>query len=208
MSEAIKQAGFAGEAACADADEALVRRIVSGDSYAWEQFFNRYFAWTYRFAFIHLNSNRADAEDLCSDILMAAVKSTKQFIRSRGTLDSWLLGIARHRLAHFCRGRKIEMPLIPEIVSDDRNQELSVAEATGEAVLMRDVVNRALASLSERQAEVLVGKYVKGFSVEELARSAETTPMAIESLLSRARTAFRLAFSALWRESMEGRRDD
>jgi len=203
LAEAIKQTGFVGEAAT-DADEALARRIAAGDVTAWEQFFNHYFAWTYRFAYSHLNGNRADAEDLCSDILMTAAKSIKQFNRARGTLDLWLLGIARHRLAHFCRRRKIELPLIPEILVEEADSDTSMAEVSSEAALLRDVVNRALASLPARQAAVLIGKYIAGYSVDELATSAETTPKAIESLLSRARAAFRLAFTALMREGLRG----
>jgi RNA polymerase sigma-70 factor (ECF subfamily) len=207
LTEVIKQAGFAGEAA-ADADEALARRIAAGDVNAWEQFFNHYIAWTYRFAYSHLNGNRADAEDLCSDILMTAAKNIRQFNRARGTLDLWLLGIARHRLAHFCRSRKIELPLIPEIMVEEADSDTSIAEVSSEAALLRDVVNRALASLPARQAAVLIGKYIEGYSVDELATSAETTSKAIESLLSRARAAFRLAFTALMREGLGGSKND
>ena len=178
-------------------DELLAREIAAGDTNAWARFFDRYFTWTYRFAYRHLNSNRADAEDLCSDILMTAARSIRQYNSTRGALDVWLLGIARHRLARFCRNRRMEVPTLPEFRNDVENPEIALNLFSTDSMLMRDTVNRALASLPERQAAVLIGKYIEGYSVEEIARAEKTTPKTIESLLTRARVAFRTAFKAL-----------
>jgi len=178
-------------------DERLAQRIAAGEVAAWDRFFNRFFPWTYRFAYHHLGANHADAEDLCSDILMTAARCIKQFDGARGTLDVWVLGIARHRLARFCRRRRLEAPLVPEVVEAPSNPAAPLANPGAETALMRDVVNRALASLPQRQAAVLVGKYVAGYTVEELARSNDMTPKAVESLLTRARAGFRAAFTTL-----------
>ena len=48
---------------------------------------------------------------------------------------------------------------------------------------------------------ILREKYVEGYSVEELARLHGTSAKAVESLLSRARGAFRSAFKALQKDS-------
>jgi len=176
-------------------DEALARRIAAGDTDAWDGFFEHYAPWAYRFALCHLAGNHADAQDVCSDILVTAARSIKRFDPARGTLDVWLLGLARHRLARFCRGRRIELPFIPEIAATAK-PAAPVADPADSA-LTRDLVNRALAALPQRQAAVLVGKYVAGYTVDELARSAQTSTKAVESLLTRARAAFRSAFNAL-----------
>jgi RNA polymerase sigma-70 factor (ECF subfamily) len=179
------------------ADEALARRISAGEVAAWDVFFDRYASWAYRFAYQHLGSNRADAEDLCSDILMTAAKCIRRYDASRGALDVWLLGIARHRLARFCRRRRWEVPLMPDTAEAGANPEQVIPVPSVDASLTRQIVNRALASLPQRQAAVLVGKYVVGYTVEELARSHDITPKAVESLLSRARAAFRSSFRSL-----------
>ena len=190
-----RQNGSAPDAESHDGDEALARRIAAGDTDAWDGFFEHYAPWAYRFALRHLAGNHADAEDLCSDILMTAARSMKQFHRARGTLDAWLLGVARYRLARFCRRRRLELPLIPEIAAA-ANPGPATADA-GDAALTRDLVNRALACLPQRQAAVLVGKYVAGYTMDELARSTRTTRKTVESLLTRARAGFRSAFQAL-----------
>ena len=181
-------------------DQALAREIAAGDGEAWERFFGRYSAWVYRFAYRHLAQNRADAEDLTSDVLITAARSMGQFDSTRGTLDLWLLGVARHRLARFCRERRMTAPSVPPFKDSPADPETPLADDLLETALTGALVNRALAGLPQRQAEVLIGKYVSGHTVEELARAAGTTPKAVESLLSRARAAFRSAYRTLSRE--------
>ncbi|MBI3948203.1 MAG: sigma-70 family RNA polymerase sigma factor [Armatimonadetes bacterium] len=172
-------------------DDKLARAVARGDTDAWDRFFDRYSAWAYRFAYHHLDRSHADAEDLCADILMTAARSLHRFDARRGTLDLWVLGLARHRLARFCRRRRRDLPLIPEILDAEESESGPSTDDLLEAMVTRDAVNRALASLPERQARALVGKYVEGYTVEELARLLGATPKAVESLLSRARAAFR-----------------
>lgn len=179
-----------------DSDQALAMKIAAGDADAWDRFFDRYSAWVYRFAFAHLSQNKADAEDLSSDVMLVTAKSIGKFDPRRGDLDAWVFGIARHRLARFCRKRRIDLPLIPDLVNQPTTAgPLPVSMADSAAT--RDVVNRALASLPERQAAVLVAKYVQGYTTDELAQQNGVSVKAVESLLVRARSAFRSTFNRL-----------
>lgn len=191
-----QQHGIAESVEIVDIDEALARRIVAGDTDAWDQFFDRYSSWTYRFAYRHLNANHADAEDLCSDIMLTAAKSIGKYDSKRGDLDAWVYGLARHRLSRFCRSRRIELPLIPDIVDQSSHTE-STSSSLADKIQVKDVVNRTLASIPERQASALVAKYVEGYTTDELAQRIQSSPKAVESLLVRARTAFRSAFNRL-----------
>ena len=179
-----------------DNDWMLTKKIAGGDTCAWSTFFARYSTWVYRFVLSHLNGNQADAEDLCSDIMNTAAKSIGKFDPRRGDLDAWVFGIARHCLARFCRKRRIHLPLIPEIVDTSSVSETVPLDIAEEACV-RDLVNRTLASLPQRQASILIAKYVDGYTSEEIARINETSLGAVESLLTRARTAFRSAFNRL-----------
>jgi RNA polymerase sigma-70 factor (ECF subfamily) len=190
-----------------DADELLACRIADGDTDAWDRFFHRYSSWAWRFSYRHLNGNRADAEDLCSDIILTAARGIGKFDPRRGDLDAWVYGLARNRLSRFCRSRHVELPLVPDIVDLSSDSESS---STGmlEKIQQRDVVNRALSCLPERQANVLIGKYVEGYTTEELARRIESSPKAVESLLVRARAAFRTAFNRLADVGHGGKNDE
>jgi RNA polymerase sigma-70 factor (ECF subfamily) len=172
-------------------DAVLARRIVDGDLDAWDRFFDRFSTWAYRFAYYHLNRNHADAEDLCSDILVTAARSMHTYNPSRGSLDLWLLGVARHRLSLFYRRRGAEQPYTPEVVESQGQAGVQDLGRLADRIVAQEAVNRALAELPERQASALIGKYVEGYSTEELARIENTTPKAMESLLTRARSSFR-----------------
>jgi RNA polymerase sigma-70 factor (ECF subfamily) len=180
-----------------DTDQALAAAVASGDVRAWERFFGLYAPWAYRFAYRHLGGNRADAEDLCSDIMTAAARSMRSFDAGRATLELWLLGLARHRLARFCRDRRSALPVVPESAATNPGYDDPLGDLPTDESLIRDRVNRALSSLSARQAAVLVGKYVTGYTVAELAQETQSSPKAVESLLSRARAGFRTAFGRL-----------
>lgn len=193
------QSGSVEEPDILQSDEGLARSIAAGDTTAWGLFYDRYSTWVFRFAYHHLNRNHADAEDLCSDILMTAAGSIGEFDATRGSLDAWLLGLARHRLARFCRRRRLEAPLVPEMTDADSAKDERSLERFVEDSLTSDAVNRALFSIPERQASALIGKYVEGYSTEELARITDMTPKAVESLLSRGRAGFRSAYNKLLR---------
>jgi RNA polymerase sigma-70 factor (ECF subfamily) len=184
--------------AAADAsrrDDMLARCIAAGDKDAWGLFFDRYSTWAFRFAYRHLGGNHADAEDLCSEIMLTAAKSAGKFDHRRGDLDSWMYGIARHCVSRFCRGRKINQPIDIDIPDPGSPTDRSHT---------KDIVNRALAGLPERQASALIAMYVQGYTTDEIARGIGTTPKAAESLLVRARVAFRLAFNSLLADTSAG----
>jgi len=187
-----------------DLDQEMARQIVAGDTDAWSRFFDRYSPWVYRFATRHLDGNRADAEDLCSDVMLTAAKSIGKFNPRLGDLDAWVYGLARHRLSRFCRGRRAELPLIPDIADNSSDSETLLFTGLAESLQTKDVVNRALASIPERQASALVAKYVEGYTTDELARRTQSSAKAVESLLSRARAAFRSAFNSLPGSSIGG----
>ena len=63
----------------------------------------------------------------------------------------------------------------------------------------RHMVNATMSQLPPHYREALEAKYVSGRSVRTLATTYDTTEKAVESLLSRAREAFRRTFLALAR---------
>jgi RNA polymerase sigma-70 factor (ECF subfamily) len=58
------------------------------------------------------------------------------------------------------------------------------------------MVAHALAALPHHYEAVLRAKYLDGLSVQAIAESSGNSPKAVESLLSRARQAFREAFQS------------
>ena len=67
-------------------------------------------------------------------------------------------------------------------------------ETTLEARERADRIARALAGLNERYEAVLKAKYLEQHSVADIAAAWNESPKAIESLLTRARQAFKEAY--------------
>ena len=64
------------------------------------------------------------------------------------------------------------------------------------------MVQLTLDSLPNPYGDMLEWKYLQGHSVKEIAARLQISPKATESLLTRARRAFREGFSALLGESL------
>ena len=70
--------------------------------------------------------------------------------------------------------------------------------------LRRVAVMRVLEALPQRYAQALEAKYGDGLAVEDIARMLGMSPVAAQSLLARARAAFR----EHWRASARAARED
>jgi RNA polymerase sigma-70 factor (ECF subfamily) len=141
----------------------------------------------YGFLSLRTAGNRSLAEDLTADTFAAAIAHFRAGKAAEVTL-SWLRTVARRRLIDHWRRQSVASNKIASIA--DRTNPTSETEI-GE----RDVVMRALATLSEAERSALVLQHVEGFPVNEVARIIGRTDKATESLLGRARAAFRDAYA-------------
>ncbi|MFC1595519.1 RNA polymerase sigma factor, partial [Gemmatimonadota bacterium] len=153
------------------------------------------------FAYIchRMNGARTDAEDVWQETLLAMLDSLPTF-KGDGRLFTWMCGIARHKIAdHFQRS------VLPASESTGRTPDRLVehisAEPSPDQMLITDVsravVIETLASLPETYRLVLIARYADGKSTSDVAKMIHRTYKATESLLSRARFAFRERFEQL-----------
>jgi len=185
-------------------DTRLVARMLAGDETGFEEFFERFFPALYRFALARLDRNADAAEDVVQATLCRAIDRLRTY-RGEAALFTWLCTICRHEISddwHRRRTRSRVQPLedTPEI----RAALESLASAESErpdAVLSRQelarLVQATLDSLPDRYGDALEWKYIQGLSVKEIADRLALGPKAAESLLTRARCAFRDGFQAV-----------
>ena len=124
---------------------------------------------------------------------------------------TWLCQICRNEInAHFRRLAR-SVPVVPQ--DDDAIrpilESLEAAEAEDpdmqfEATQIRDLVQEVLDFLPVNYGNALEWKYVEGFSVSEIAQRLQTTELAAQSLLSRARSAFRDALTQIYPQLIPG----
>ncbi|HSE41115.1 MAG TPA: sigma-70 family RNA polymerase sigma factor [Acidobacteriota bacterium] len=182
-------------------DKALVQRMLKGEETAFDEFFTAYSPGLYRFALARLNKNEDYAEEIVQITLCKAISKLKTY-RGEAALFSWLCTFCRHEIsAYYKRNRINPQPQLLDDTPDIRAALESLrsstvddpAEATRKKELVR-MVHVALDCLPRHYGDALEWKYIEGFSISEIAAKLRVSNRAVESILARARAAFRDAF--------------
>jgi RNA polymerase sigma-70 factor (ECF subfamily) len=185
-------------------DLELARRMSAGDARACDEFFEAYFGGLYRFALARVDYDEDAAQEVAQAALARGAFKIASY-RGEAALFTWLCTICRRELAeHWRRSRRAGQAVeLREEAMEIRAALESLASeppAGSAAALQRADVVRAvqvtLDALPRRYGDALEWKYVLGLSVEEIAERLGLGPKAAESLLHRAREAFREGFSA------------
>ena len=185
-----------------NSDLDLARRIVAGNESASEEFFAEYFPRLYRFARIRLGGDDQAAEEVVQSTLIRAVRKLHTF-RGEAALFTWLCTLCRREIGVWLerKGRSPEVSLVEDHPSARMafDAAASLASADPESEASRREISRlvqgTLDHLPGRYGQVLEWKYVQGLSVDEIAERLGVGYKAAESLLTRARGAFRDAFA-------------
>ena len=179
-------------------DRVLVKKLLARDERAFTEFFDTYAPRLFRFAM-----RRAGHEDLAEEItqttLISAVGKLKTW-RGEASLFTWLCTIARRQLLDHWRKTARQPELRP--LDDDPDVRAALESLTAEGDADPDAagiierVQITLDCLPDRYGDVLEWKYLQGLSVNEIAHRLASTPKAVESMLTRARQAFREGFAS------------
>lgn len=180
-------------------DRVLVRRLLAGDERAFAEFFDDYFPRLFRFAVRRLGDEDA-AEEVVQATLVQAVRKLDTW-RGEAALFTWLCTICRREAAAFAERTSRHLHVPVEDADPDVRAALdslsSTLEAPDAALVRADlgrIVQLVLDGLPPRYSRVLEWKYLEELSMQQIAERLQTTPKAVESLLSRARDAFRDGF--------------
>jgi RNA polymerase sigma-70 factor (ECF subfamily) len=183
---------------------ALVRRVLAGDEVAFRQFFDTCATPLFRFARARLHGDERAAEDVVQAVFGRAFAKLETY-RGEASLLTWVTTICRREIAdHFSReGRLGQAVFLVEEVPEIRAalESLGSVVANPEEQLQKDEIARrvwvALDTLPVRYGKALELRYIQGLSVPEIAERLGLGLKAAESVLSRARDAFRDAFTTM-----------
>lgn len=133
--------------------------------------------------------DRAVAEDLASDVVLRAVRETKR--TGVVVTPAWLTTVARNRLVDHWRSVARESNRLRLAWSNPDGDEW----ADEGRPLEPEVVNQVMRGLPARYQAALSLRYLDDLSVPEVAAALGRSVHATESLLVRARRAFRLSYA-------------
>jgi len=149
-----------------DEDRNLALRAGKGDAAAFGALYDRYVGAVYRYVFYRVR-NDADAEDLVSDVFMRALRAIPRY-EPRVAFLAWLYRIARNAVIDRARRSRIQVSFEDALAHPGVDQVVE-PDATILALSDKEAVRGALAKLTPLQQEVIVLRFVEGYSTQEIA---------------------------------------
>lgn len=170
-----------------DSELKLVERMLAGDEAAMEELADEYFPALYRFALARLGGDAELAREVVQTTVCKALAKLETF-RGEAPLIAWLCACCRNEIRMSFRKQK-------RIRTVELEEDLAAEGDLPEGELARKEtvrqVHAALDLLPPRYARALEWKYVERLPVKEIAERLRLGAKAAESLLTRARQAFR-----------------
>lgn len=179
-------------------DTRLVCRLLNRDEAAFEEFFEAMYPALYRFALARLDGRREAAEDVAQTTLYRAIGKLKTY-RGEASLLTWLCTFCRHEIYAYAKAHRHVAQVVP---IDDAPEiqaaleSLHAVDSTNPHVALdrqqqASLIQRVLDQLPAHYGSVLEWKYIEELPVQDIAARLGIRLPAAESLLARARRAFR-----------------
>jgi RNA polymerase sigma-70 factor (ECF subfamily) len=184
-------------------DRLLAERLLRGEQRAYDELFEQQVPRLFRIALARLHGDQTAAEDAVQSTLAQGMQKLATY-RGEASLLTWLATICLHEIGRQRRSQhrgdtRSLSEEAPEILAalevlecpaDDPEEQTRQSE-------VRRLVVATLDRLPARYADALRSKYLEGHSMREIAARWNVEPTAVQSVLQRARAAFREAFSAV-----------
>ena len=171
-------------------ERGLRNAVLAGDECAWRELYEESFAGLNADVLLRCGGLRDRADEAAQETWLTAVRRIGRFDPAAGNFAGWLRGIAanvlRNQFRRHERRERRRRPLSDETPSVTESEENRRTQA--------ERIAAALSALPDRYEAVLRVKYLEGRTVADIAAQSGDTLKAVESLLSRARQAFRDAY--------------
>lgn len=181
-------------------EQHLRAAVLAGNEAAWRVLYDRCFASVYAYVLLRTGRHVQRTEEVTQEAWLIAVRKIRKFDPSRAPFGAWMRGIADGVLRNHARkwGRRdhTEMPLDADTVAHG-------LDGTARRVALAEHIALAMERLPSDYQDMLSEKYGEGRTVKEMAERRNSSQKAVESMLGRARAAFREAYRAVDRPQPE-----
>jgi len=170
-------------------DSELLRSMLAGNEEALALLYRRRQGGIYRFA-LQMSGSKTIAEDVTQEVFLFLMRDGHLFDAARGSVNAFLLGVARN---HVLRRLRVEQLLAP--LGDDFDDDVPVLHATSDLCPLEDLtraetiesVRKAVLSLPSKYREVVVLCELQDISYAETAEILGCAIGTVRSRLHRAR---------------------
>jgi len=163
--------------------------VAAGDDAAWRAWYEVEYAPLEAYVLWRCGSLRELADDVLQDTWLTAVRRVRQFDPEAGSFHGWLCGIAANVLRNQLRSRRRRSARQEPLNGEAGSSDSSVTDRE-----QSERIAMALTAIPERYEAALRMKYLDHRTVAEIADEWGETEKGVESLLGRARAAFREAY--------------
>jgi len=168
----------------------IISQIKSGDKEAFKRFIGQYQKFVVNVCYKFVN-DADDANDIAQEVFIDVYKTIDKF-RNEAKISTWLYRISVNRSLNFLRDYKKHRET--ESYSEEPGKivgAFSEADDTPESSYLnqerREILNKAINSLPERQKTVFILNKKEALSAEEIGKVLGLSLKAVESLIVRAK---------------------
>jgi len=165
-----------------DGEKNIIERAIQGESSAFGHLYDHYMPMIYRFILLKVG-RREEAEDLTHQVFLSALQNISGYKDMGHPFSSWLYRIARNSIIDASRTRKDSVSFY------DLDMEPKIESAIEKTLDLKSElgsVMKAVQSLGEEQQDVVIMKFIEGFSNKEIAEALDKNEGAIRTIQHRA----------------------
>lgn len=163
-------------------DEQLLIRMQHGDEEAFGCIYKRYASAIKNFAG-YMGIPSGSTEDVSQDVFLALIHHAGRFDPERGSVISFLFGIARNRILRWMRDHSREVSSVPDL--EELQSKNPLMQCSKEEQISR--LRRAILGLPEHYREVVILCEIQELSYEKAAEVLGCVVGTVRSRLHRAR---------------------
>lgn len=169
-------------------DDQLVAAIREDDRQALGELYNRYYKKVFHKCF-SFTKKEEEAFDLAQESLMKAFDNIHSF-KGESSFSTWLYTIThRHCLAALKKKGRFQFhPLEDNFASDDEAEQIGPVLEDDQVRTEQEMIMYALINaLPQREKDLLIMKYLRGESIENLQHQLQISGSAVKMRLKRSR---------------------
>lgn len=167
-------------------EKEFIDRLKKGDEKAYRKLTDDHSQMIFNTCYSFLK-NRADADDIAQDVFVEAFQSIHKF-RSEANLRTWLYRIAINKTLNFMKRQKRHTFTDDFTKIKNDSLEAEVTDHASEDAERKQVLDKAIQSLSKNQRIAFTLHKIDEKSYKEISDIMNVSISSVESLMHRAKT--------------------
>ena len=164
-------------------EDVLVKRMIDGDTTAFELMFRYYYPGLVIFA-ANIVANKDEAEEIVQDFFVRLWGNRKN-IKTNGNLKGYFFTSVKNRSINFLKSNEVKRQIIDELTKQMESELRYNPDIYIDTELQRQL-KAAFAKLPPRTAEIFTMSRFKGFSNTEIADDLGLSKRTVETQVSKA----------------------